>query len=53
MVITFSKFTLNEVFENDILMDNIKMRSREIAQWEVSAVEPNDLRPFGGTEWGK
>ena len=45
---TFTKFVLNEGFENYMLIDKRKVGSREIAQWEkVSAAKPNDLRPFG------
>ena len=53
MVMAFSKFILNEGFENYILMDKRKVGSREIVQWEkVSAAKTNDLRSFGGPKWG-
>lgn len=54
MVMAFSKFIINERFENYILMDRRKVGSREIAQWEkVSAAKTNDLLSLGGPKWGK
>lgn len=51
MVMVFSKFILNEVFQNFILMD--KSGKQRILWEKETAPKPNDLRLILGTQWYK